>query len=310
MDAKQCIKFLKSPFLNPITGAEIEIDGPEYTRLNEECYRFIHFDILSQTDVRKFIYPKDTPVLSFLSAVYFMNLTEKITCQPFKSEYAADQLVQPGEDAFIRNFDFGFVIKDGILYPPRDFKAKLAGCSNRFVILLVTIIDSGQITANLLLHDKKDQEWERFIPFGSTQMSSELSQKVDNLLIKYLERNGYSLHDYYQPYVGCPIRDKTISKLKITPHQQGIYCAVWGVWFIYLKLQNPDVWREHLIYTALERISDNTKEFNEFVREYLSFLVAADERVTYNLKELLNNEYSERADIDKFLADEIFALLK
>lgn len=311
MDAKQCIKFLKAPFLNPVTGQEIDIDGPEYIRLNEECYKFIHFDVLNQTDIEKFAYPMDSPVLSFLSAIYFMNLTEKITCQPFRSEYAPDQMNQSGEDAFLGNFDFGFVIRNGVLYPPKNFKDRLASCSNRFVILLVTIIDSGQITANLLLHDKKDQEWERFIPFGATQMTSELSEKVDDLLIMYLERNGYKLHDYYQPYVGCPIRESTIAKFKITPYQQGVYCAVWGIWFIYLKLQNPDTWREHLIYTALERISDDTEGFNRFVREYLGFLVSADRHITHNLKELLSSRTdSDRADIDKFLADEIFALLK
>jgi len=255
MDAKKCIQFLKMPFLHPETGEQLDIDSPQYAKLNKECYKFIHFDILEQTDITKFKYPKNNKALSFQSIEYFMNHTDKLVCSNSSKPSVSDVC---------------FTINKGILKAPLNFKSIIESCTKRFVLIML-IIESD--TANLLLYDKQKYEWERFIPFGATQISQKLSQNIDNLLIDYFEHCGLPLKNYYQPYIGCPINDSTITKLNISAEQQGIYCSIWGIWFIYLKLQYPEMWREHLIYIALQELSTHTDQFNNFIKDYLLFLI-------------------------------------
>jgi len=78
MNAKYCLEFLKNPYKNPMTGGSLDPESKEQIKIRTQCNSFINFDLLKQTKINEFKYPKDAPVLSFLTAVYLMNLSNKI----------------------------------------------------------------------------------------------------------------------------------------------------------------------------------------------------------------------------------------
>jgi len=249
------------PYIDPDNSKKwLLTDGAKYKKLVKQCHEYIYFDILSQTDIAKFKYPKKSPMLGFLTAVYFLRLNHKDVCHPFKNTKSLNQV--------------SFVIdNDKITAPKNDWETAVNNCRKRFVLLLLIIREKNTPEiANLLLYDRKYARLERFVPFGATQMQLTDSKRYDEMLLKLFNNSKVELKTYYQPYIGCPMKlsntdviDKNVTR--------GIICAVWGVWFINLKLKYPEIWREVLVNTAKEHIIKHKVEFNRFVENYLKFLL-------------------------------------
>lgn len=307
LDAKHCLEFLKNPFKNPLTGGSLNPESWEQSQVRLKCNCFINFDLLKQTRIDKFKYPKDSPVLSFLTAVYLMNRSKQI-CQPFMPEFESDGI--DGIDGFLSNFDFGIIYNNNQIIMPRQFVLRVNSCTKRFSLILLTIISHKHklTTANLLLYDKVKQEWERYVPFGASQIPMQLSHNIDHQLIKVLDKTKLKPIKYYQPYVGCP--GYIYRNAGDVGDIRNVYCAVWGLWFFEMKLLYPDLWREQRDVKAKFRLATQTNEFNNYVEDYLKFLLNARIKMSEQLDDLLKHPDSMSGTIDDYLAKWVFSLLK
>lgn len=319
LNAKQCLDWIRKSYIDPLTGKDILISGDRYYEIERYCSRYINFDLLGQTDIEEFQYPESTPILSFLSLVYFLKQGK--FCHPFKTLYTADTKYG---DPFIDNFDFSFRWvqyehkKDTVwqLIPPSNFKGAIEGCpeSQRFVGIFITIISLTHVTANLLLYDQKDEEWERFVPFGATQDKYNQG-KLDRALATYIRDQKMKVKTYYTPYTECPL-DDTLDN-EITPTIRNIYCAVWNLWFLQLKLEYPDEWQEHLIDRARSLLNTDIEPFNKFVTDYLEYLRKEQSKILLTLPKYAGtpdviSAFAPRSDnhqIDDILADQILGRL-
>ena len=305
MDAVKCLEWLRKPYIDPLTSREIDIDGDRYNEIERSCAKYLTVDLLEQTDIQTFTYPESTPLLSFLSLIYFLNLGA--FCHPFKSLYRATTRVG---DPYIDNFDFSFRWlrdEDGHwkLVPPRNFKKHILSCpkERRFAGIFITIISEQNVTANLLLYDHRDMEWERFVPFGATQDKCN-DHDLDLELISYLRSQFPRFQNYYTPYKACPIDSSAIS-----PVLKGMYCAVWNMWFLRLKLSYPDEWREQLIDRAIMMLRQDSTEFNHFVSDYLGFLQQNQQHIISTVQDE-NLQSLQPHQLDDFLAEYVLSLLR
>lgn len=322
MNAERCLEWLHKPYVDPLTSKIIQIDGTRYNEIERACAKYINFDLLEQTDIEEFKYPESTPLLSFLSIIYFLQhgSAQGGFCHPFKDLYSA---TTNSGDPFIDNFDFSFrwveIDNDEWqLMPPQynnttgpTFKSSINNCNitSRFAGIFIVIISKVHVTANLLLYDVKDKEWERFVPFGASQ--DKYNQwALDRSLITYLNDQEMTVKNYYSPYKGCPL-DKTHYH-KITPAVRNIYCAVWNLWFLKLKLQFPDEWQEKLIDRSRKMLNKDTRRFNTFVTDYLKYLINTQNKIINSIPEsifqVMRVDPSNNG-IDDFLANNILSLL-
>lgn len=302
MNSEQCIRFLKNPYYDQQNDEDMYQHDENYRKMIDKCYEYVHFNLLDQSDIHKFKYPKDSPILSFLSVAYFIKTNMNRVCSVFKHDKYKPQLDQQAQrsqgsqssqqslmyEPFLTNYRFGFIYNNGKLIPPTNFSAELKSSKKRFVVIFLTIMEKDLLTANFILYDKHQHTCERFVPFGSTQITKSLSHKIDALLIEYFEKKKVFLYVYYQPYIGCPINTRMLKKLGMN---KGILCAVWGLWFINLRLKKPHIWRERLINTANELVIKQPAEFNGFIKDYLEFLLKSEIKASAEFRKKDVNPY-------------------
>jgi len=146
-----------------------------------------------------------------------------------------------------------------------------------FIWLTLTELESCSIPqnrniahANVLIYDKKFFSLERFDPHG-------FNDKFDTPLLDLILPDFFSyylpINNFYTPLSYCPrisfqLREEIIEKLSTDP---GGFCSAWTLWYIDLRLSNPDISRQEIVQFAINNIS-NSGSFKNFIRNYSSFI--------------------------------------
>jgi ankyrin repeat protein len=174
------------------------------------------------------------------------------------------------------------------------FKSK-----KRFYMIKITLIINSQFThANILLIDIQNLSVRRFEPYGISdvndeifldRMLGELISKILNKKIKY-----YRPGDYLKGLRFQSISNDGDSSLKKTGDPGG-YCLAWCLWYIELKLNNPDVEEEKLLNLASEKILKKYKSTENpylyFIRDYARHLNDEKDKILLKLKIPKNEIY-------------------
>jgi len=126
--------------------------------------------------------------------------------------------------------------------------------------------------ANVIYIDLKNKQIERFDPYGNIE--KEYSDNIDNVLGKEFSKiDGFK-------YIGTSYMGvtsfQTISR-ETDIHRKkfgdlGGFCLAWCIWFIELRLKNPDIDSKVLVEKTIKKMIKNKIEFIEFVRNYASAL--------------------------------------
>jgi ankyrin repeat protein len=146
----------------------------------------------------------------------------------------------------------------------------------RFIYFKLTLIPHSSGThANLIIYDKKTNEFIRFEPYGYVDIldETELNETIENLgkelfgNIKY-----YKPRDYLEEYRFQVVSDDGNEDNKKLGDPNG-YCLAWCFWFIELKLENPDKDIKLLVKEAFTEIEKNDKldkntKFLDYIRNY------------------------------------------
>ncbi len=165
----------------------------------------------------------------------------------------------------------------GTLYVHKFLDTKIKDClktDKRFVVVMLNTYISGPPHANVLIYDKKHKSIERFDPNGynKTSMGSYQNKVMDKDIKKYFETIT-KINTYIGPVDFCPTWKEW--KTRNVAHQkiQGLEkfkefkgsCATWTLWYIDLRLLNPNVARESIIKKSIKDINEGSSSFTSFI---------------------------------------------
>lgn len=174
------------------------------------------------------------------------------------------------------------------------FKSK-----HRFYMIKITLIVSSQYThANILLIDSENFTVRRFEPYGISDVNDEIF--LDRLLGDLISKIFKKKIKYYRPgdYLsGLRFQsisndgDSTVKKMG----DPGGYCLAWCLWYIELKLNNPNIEEEDLLKLASEKIIKKYKSTENpylyFIRDYARHLNDEKDKILLKLKIPKNEIY-------------------
>lgn len=156
------------------------------------------------------------------------------------------------------------------------FKQQLKS-NKQFIIIPLGIEYYNYTHANYLIYDSKTNEIERFEPNGSHN-PNKLNYNpllLDSLLAfkfksindityigprSFLPKIGFQRLDTYEKYTHSKISDP-----------KG-FCAVWSIWYVDMRLQNPTISRLQLVEKIIRYIKLNNISFRQLIRNYAELL--------------------------------------
>jgi len=150
----------------------------------------------------------------------------------------------------------------------------------RYIVIKVSMMRTiNMLHANVILFDKNDYTYRRFEPYGSS-----VGFDIE-LLDKYILQIFYSLtkHNikYYRPadYLEVARFQSVSNETDITNRNVGDpfgFCLAWCIWYIEIKVSNPNLSEKDLIKKAADKIfieyCDSNSPYNDFIRDYAAML--------------------------------------
>ena len=146
----------------------------------------------------------------------------------------------------------------------------------RFILLTISLIVGKDYThANCIIIDNHNNDIRRFEPYGINNMNDEY--ELDNYILENCEKTFKKRFKYYKPedYIGTikfqSISNDTNNDYRKIGDPMG-YCLAWCLWYIELKLNNPDIKEKDLTFLASENILKHYKKYDNpylyFIRDY------------------------------------------
>jgi hypothetical protein len=171
--------------------------------------------------------------------------------------------------------------------------------NKRFYMIKITLIISSQFThANILLIDLDTLSVRRFEPYGISDVTDEIF--LDRLLGELISKILKKKIKYYRPgdYLSG-LRFQSVSNDGETELKKngdpGGYCLAWCLWYIELKLSNPDIPEEKLLKLASDKILKRYKKTENpylyFIRDYARHLNDEKDKILLKIKIPTNEIY-------------------
>jgi hypothetical protein len=171
-----------------------------------------------------------------------------------------------------------------------DLFPKIIKCKKRFFLIPMNIKThdkEGNIKtshANFLIFDLYEKSLERFEPIGIDDTL--VKKKHDDGIFKMFQtycgkdENGEDrLLKYYPPSSFCPKLgpqwqdryEEIHIKNKLSGDPIG-FCAAWTIWYVNLRLLNPDIDRKSVLSESSILITEEFVSFRDFIRNYSKFI--------------------------------------
>ncbi len=146
----------------------------------------------------------------------------------------------------------------------------------RFLIIKVSFLHHPEILhANVIIYDKNDSSYRRFEPYGNSSTYDEMymDKLVMDLILKYKKTKikYFTPGDFLETGRFQSISNDSSLEVKKTGDPFG-YCLAWCLWYIEIKLKNPDIPEKKLISQSSEKIfadyCDSNTPYIDFIRDY------------------------------------------
>jgi hypothetical protein len=153
----------------------------------------------------------------------------------------------------------------------------------RFILAFVSVRAQGSSHANVLIYDKTTKELERFDPHGQweiekfnhkgldAKLKEDFAQRTDIMPAKF---------KYLTPAQYCPVHAVFQAKEgdEIPGEDLRGNCAVWRLWYINIRLANPNVPRKELILIAQKKLEEKGSLY-KFIKSYTLYILQNIKRV-------------------------------
>jgi ankyrin repeat protein len=150
----------------------------------------------------------------------------------------------------------------------------------RYIVIKVSIIKSTTLLhANVILIDKNDLSYRRFEPYGTSVIPD--IENLDHTILSMVHAitnkkiKCYRPQDYLELARFQSISNETNIDNKIHGDPVG-FCLAWCLWYIEIKVRNPNLNEKELISRASNKIfteyCDSKSPYNDFIRDYAAML--------------------------------------
>jgi hypothetical protein len=169
----------------------------------------------------------------------------------------------------------GLIFDNGIsnmMWESSESKMHLESCmssSTRFIILTLTLIDSGGNSdghANIIILDNEQKTAERFEPHGAMavhSMNFEQPLVDDFLTVLFEHQYGYTYHSplNFCPYYGIQSFESS---------EVSGYCATWSIYYVDMRLTYPNIARTDLVNRLVAKIQELQKlgQLDRYILSY------------------------------------------
>jgi len=162
----------------------------------------------------------------------------------------------------------------------------------RFLVVLVSLNLPWGAHANVLIYDKSSNELERFDPHGYDEISKFGHDKLDNILketwTKHLDESNIKIKRkfrFFSPKQYCPrkayvFQASESAALFVSNSDSRGTCAVWRLWYIQVRLSNPNLNRKEVVLFATKKLNENgnVRNFIKMYQKYISMLVSRSKK--------------------------------
>lgn len=207
------------------------------------------------------------------------------------------------------------IIWDGIkiFYPTiLDFlinKFKSDDKINFLIIPLGIELENGS-HSNILIYDKSKDEIERFEPNGGSYPYKFnynpilLDRLLKNKFLTYFDSCKYFKPQTYLPKIGFQLLESYDHFKTKKIGDPGGFCAVWCVWYGFMRLKYNLLSREKLVIKLIQKIKEENVPFKTIVRNFAKKIVDIRdelfEKSNLDINKWLNSSYEE-ANYDDFI---------
>lgn len=235
-------------------------------------------DILKTQNVKRTKF-KGTYLQGILGLVYFLKKYPNV-CSPI------DKLASRDDDY---SFKWDCVNRKRTILPPRAFFDTWKKClNNKKIDTIIVPLNLERVNgcrkgayghANYFIYSKKQKTIERFEPNGginSTRKDFFQSNLIDGAFKEWFaKRPSLQITRYLTPMQVCPrggfqdVQSREALKVLGDP---GGFCAAWNLWYINLRLANPNKDPDKLVEKAVKALNTPSKTRTAFIRNYSQFI--------------------------------------
>lgn len=199
---------------------------------------------------------------------------------------------------------FCFLWKNDILTFNPKYRNAIKNCTARFFVIPLALSygRSNEGHFNSILIDNKLKTIERFEPHGykSSWYHNQrlMDKKLAGLLIKLLPGFSYVTPRDYISRIGFQGYDSTTKNYDITQFVDMAYCIVWSLWYLDLRLRNPDIPRNKLIERAMLKIQKEFTSSKKFIMSYASSILKIRDRFLKDCGINIDDYVAERTGVE------------
>lgn len=166
-----------------------------------------------------------------------------------------------------------------------DYLMECKKRKERYILLKLTIynMENKSLHANMILIDKKNNTIERFDPYGGL-----IHNKNFDDLDSFLYQIGkecinqdviyYNPQDLFQGFGPQVFSRENADYYKHINDPFG-FCMAWGIWYIELRLKNPELSGKTVLQTFMDKMDKTEKSFIKYIRQYAAKLTHKKEDI-------------------------------
>ena len=176
------------------------------------------------------------------------------------------------------------------------YENKSNGC--RWFIIPIGIQLGSYLHANYLLIDIETMEIERFEPHGAyPPVGLNYNPEIlDRLIINYISECGLKFNYFkpkdYLPKIGFQVIEINELKADYIGDPNG-FCALWCIWWVDLRLSNPNIPRNKLVKLLNKELINNKYSYKKLIRDYSYYVVDIRDKLfisaNTNINEWIND---------------------
>ena len=153
----------------------------------------------------------------------------------------------------------------------------------RFILIPLSLMGDFFNHQNVILIDLKNKTYERFDPWGSMTSEQYEPEKLDKVLQEFFEEQLPGFR-FITPHELCPtgksfqtiqsnvyeFSPDTTEKIKKRYKTENIgFCVAWSMFYVYMRLKNPDIKPSELQYQTLLYFVNNDIHMGHYIIKFI-----------------------------------------
>lgn len=145
----------------------------------------------------------------------------------------------------------------------------------KYILIKLTLIPNKSLNhANMLIYDIDNKIVERFDPYGAVPYVNikGLDYSMNELFKEFMPHVKYLPPSQVMNAMSYQVYSDEISDKNYNDHDPMGFCVAWCIWYVEMRVNNPDIHPDILISHTIPKINMMTNNFKDFIRNYSAHL--------------------------------------